>query len=85
MPRIRNVGGVRPEYVQAVSNIVTNGNGTGTKNVLKGTVCLGLSSVSSLLSTAHYYSESKPILFLDTVYCKFLIYVSILIDPFSCE
>ena len=52
MPRIHNVGGVRPEYVPAISNIVTNGNGTGTKNVLKGTVRLGLSSVSSLRSTA---------------------------------
>ena len=39
-------------YVSAVSNVVTNGNGTGTKNVLKGTVRLGLSLVSSLLSTA---------------------------------
>ena len=39
-------------YVPVVSNVVTNGNGTGTKNVLKGTVRLGLSLVSSLLSTA---------------------------------
>ena len=55
MPHIRNVGGVRPQpflYVPAVSNVVTNGNSTGTNNVLKGTVCLGLSLVSSLLSTA---------------------------------
>ena len=37
--------------VPAVSNIVTNGIGMGTKNVLKGTVRLGLSLVSSLLST----------------------------------
>ena len=28
-------------YVPAVSNVVTNGNGTGTKNVLKGTMRLG--------------------------------------------
>ena len=39
-------------YVPAISNVVTNGNGTGTKNVLKGTVRLGLSLVSCLLSTA---------------------------------
>ena len=39
-------------YVPAVLNVVTNGNGTGTKNVLKGTLHLGLSLVSSLLSTA---------------------------------
>ena len=55
MPRIRNVGGVRPQpffiCAKTISNVVTNGNGTGTKNVLKGTVCLGLSLVSSLLST----------------------------------
>ena len=37
-------------YVPAVSNIVTNGNGTGTENGLKGTVRLGLSLVSSLVS-----------------------------------
>ena len=38
MPRIRNVGGVRPLpflNVPAVLNEVTTGNGTGTKNVLK--------------------------------------------------
>ena len=55
MPRIRNVGRVRllPFFICAtVSNVVVNGNGTGTKNVLKGTVRFGLSLVSSLLSTA---------------------------------
>ena len=56
-----------------VSNIVTNGNSTGTKTVLKGTVRFGLSLVSSL--------ESKTILHLDTVYCKFLLYVSVEINP----
>ena len=65
-----------------VSNVVTNGNGTGTKNVLKGTVRFGLSLVSSLLSSRRYYcSESKTILYLDTVYCKFLLYVSVEINP----
>ena len=68
----------------AVSNVVTNGNGTGTKNVFKGTVCFGLSLVSCLLSLRHYYcSESKTILYLDTVYCKLLLYVSIKINPFK--
>ena len=38
-------------YVPAVANVVTNGNGTVTKNVLKGTVDFGLSLVSSLLSS----------------------------------
>ena len=44
MPRIRNVGRVRPLpflYVQAVLNVVTTGNGTGTKNVLKWNRALG--------------------------------------------
>ena len=69
-------------YVQAVSNEITNGNGTGTKNVVKGTVRFGLSLVSSLLSSRRYYcSKSKTILYLDTVYCKFLLYVSIEINP----
>ena len=38
MPRIHNVGGVSPLpflYVPAVLYVVTTGNGTGTKNVLK--------------------------------------------------
>ena len=46
MPRIRNVGRVRPLpffiYMPAVLNVqVTNGNGTGTKNVLKWNRALG--------------------------------------------
>ena len=65
-------------YVPAISNVVTNGNGTGTINVLKGTVSFGLSLVSRLLSSRHYYcSKSKTILYLDTVYCKILLYVSV--------
>ena len=39
-------------YVPAVSNVVANGNGTGTKNVLKGTVRFGLGLVSSLVFAA---------------------------------
>ena len=69
-------------YVPAISNVVTNGNGTGTKNVLKGTVSFGLSLVSSLLSLWRYYCiESKTVLYLDIVYCKFLLYVSVEINP----
>ena len=40
----------------------------------------GLSLVSSLLSLRN---ESKTILYLDTVYCKFLLYVSVEINPFK--
>ena len=49
------VGGVRslPFFIRDSSfNVVTTGNDMGTKNVLKGTERLGLSLVSSLLSTA---------------------------------
>ena len=46
MPRIRNVGGVRPLpffiYVPAIINVLTTGNGTGTKNVFKWNCALGL-------------------------------------------
>ena len=56
----------------------------GTKNVLKGTVRFGLSLVFSLLSSRRYYCrESKSILYLDTVYCKFLLYVRVEINPFK--
>ena len=53
MPRIRNMGGVRPQpflYVPAVSNVVTNGNGTGTKNVLRS---LALRFVFSIQSSVY--------------------------------
>ena len=50
-------------YVPFVLNVVTNGVGMGTKNVLKGTVSFGLSLVSSLLSSRRYYcSASETIL-----------------------
>ena len=55
-------------HVPAVSNVVTNGNGTGTKNVLKGTVRLGL---SFFCLRRYYCSESMLFLYLETVYCKF--------------
>ena len=55
MPRIRNVGGVRPLpfFIRAaVLNVVTIGIGMGIKMFKNETVRLGLSLVSSLLSTA---------------------------------
>ena len=58
MLRIRNVGGVRTHpffYVPAVLKVVTNGNGTGTKNFLKGTVRFCLSLVSTHLSLRRFY------------------------------
>ena len=41
MPRIHNVGEVRPLPFFAVLNVVTTGNGMGTKNVLKWNRALG--------------------------------------------
>ena len=56
----------------------------GTKNVVKRTVRFSLSLVCSLLSSRRYYcSESKTILYLDTVYCKFLLHVSVEINLFK--
>ena len=69
-------------HVPAVSNVVTTGNGTGTKN---GTVYFGLCLLAVFCLRRYYCSESKPILYLDMVYCKFLLYVCIEIDLFSCE
>ena len=54
MPRIRNVGGVSPLpflFVPAVLNVVTTGNGEGTKNVLKWNLALGF--VFSILSSIY--------------------------------
>ena len=69
--------------MQAFSNVVTNGNGTGTKNVLKETVRFGLSLVSISVFAALLLSESKTVLYLDTVYCKFILNVSVEINPFK--
>ena len=73
-------------YVPAVLNVVTTGNGTGTKNVLKWNRALGFEiSIHPIFCLRrYYYSESMPILYQDTVYCKFLLYVCVVeIDPFS--
>ena len=74
-------------YVPAVLNIVTTGNGTGTKNVLKWNRALGFEfSIHPIFCLRRYYcSESKPIVYQDMVYCKCLLYVSVEIKPFSCE
>ena len=75
-------------YVPAVLNVVANGNGTGTKNVLIWNRALGFEfSIQSSVAVLwrYYCSKSKPILYLNTVYCKILLYVSVEIGPFSCE
>ena len=69
-------------YVPAVLNVVTTGNCTGMLNVLKWNCALGFEfSIHPIFCLQRYYhSESKPILYQDTVYCKFLLHVCIEID-----
>ena len=66
MPRICNVGGVRPQLFFVCASRFKRSNQWkrhGIKNVIKGTVRFVLSLVSSLLSSRRYYcSESKTIL-----------------------
>ena len=72
-------------YVPVFLNVVTTGNGLGTKNVLKWNRALGIEfSIHPIFCLWRYYcSENKPILYQDTVYCKILLYVCVEIDPFS--
>ena len=71
-------------YVPAVLNVVTNGNGTGTKNVLKWNRALKFEfSIQSSVYGATTLAKISLFCTLDTVYCKFLLYVSVEIDPFS--
>ena len=73
-------------YVPAVLNVVTDGNGTATKNVLKLNRALGFEfSIQPSVYGTTTVAQSKPIFHLDTVYCKVLLYVSVEIDPFSCD
>ena len=57
-------------YMPAVLNVITTRNGMGTKNVLKWNSALGFEF--SIQSSVYGY-------------CKFLLYVNVEIDPFSCE
>ena len=73
-------------YVPAVLNVVTTGNGSCTINVFKWNRPLGFEfSIHFSVFAVLFCSESKPFLYLDMVYCKFLLYVSVEIDLFSCE
>ena len=68
-------------YVPSVLNVVTPGNGTGTKIVLKWNRALGF-EFSIQFSVYGATTVAKVSLFyLDTVYCKFLPCVSVKIDP----
>ena len=85
MPCMHNVDKARPLqflYVPAISNVVTNGNGTGTKNVLwnreLGFVFSIQSSVYSAITVAKITTYSLPGYGL-------LYYVSVEIDAFRCK
>ena len=89
MPCIRNMGGVRSLpflYVPAVLNAVTTGNGTGTKNVLKWNRAFGFefSIQSSVYGTTTVVKVSLFSTWTRST-VSFYSYVSIEIDPFSCE
>ena len=66
-------------YMPEVLNVVTTGKGAGTKNVVKWNRVLGFEfSIHPIFCLQRYYcSESKPILYQGTVYCKFLHYVCV--------
>ena len=55
----------------------------GTKNVLKWNRALGFEF--SIQCSVYGASTVAKVSLLDTVYCKFLLYESVEIDPFSCE
>ena len=54
----------------------------GTKNVSKWNRALGF---EFSIQCSVYGATTVAKVSLDTVYCKFLLYVSVEIDPFSCE
>ena len=72
-------------YVPAVLNVVTTGNGTGTKNVLKWNRALGFEfSIQSSVYGAT--TVAKVSLFSAWTRCTVSFYsVSVEIDPFSSE
>ena len=71
-------------YVPAISNVVPTGNSAGTKNVLKLNHALGF--VFSIQSSVYGATTvAKVTISTQTRSTKFLLYVSIEIDLFSCE
>ena len=90
MPRIRNVGGVRPLpflYVSAVLYVlVTTGKSMGTKNVLKWNRVLGFEfSIKSSVYGATTVAKVSLFSTWTRSTVSFYSYVSVEIDPFSCE
>ena len=72
-------------YVPAVLNVVTTEEGTGTKIVLKWNRSLGFEfSIRSSIDDATTVAKVS-LFYLDTVYCKFLLYVGAETDTFSCD
>ena len=81
------MGGVRPLpflYVPAVLNVVTTGNGTGTKNVLKWNCALGFEfSIQSSVYGATTVAKVSLFSTWTQSTVSFYSYVSVEIDPFS--
>ena len=76
------MGGVRPQPFcirSSCSNIVTTGNGAGTKNVLKLNRVLGFvfSILSSVYSITTVAKVSLQYFYPDMVYCEFMLYASV--------
>ena len=72
-------------YVPAISNVVTTGNGTGTKNVIKLNHVLFLYLVQSSVYGATTVAKVSLFSTWTRSSVSFYFIVSIEIDPFSCE
>ena len=75
MPRIRNVGRARPQpvfVVPVISNVVTNGNSTGTKNALRNRALGFVFSIQSSVYGAITVAKISPFptWIRSTVICK---------------
>ena len=87
MPRIRNVGGVRTQQFFVCASRFKRSNQWKRHGYLKcfkrKRALLFEFSIQSSAFRRYYCSESKTIPYLDTVYRKFLLYVSVEINPFK--
>ena len=84
MPRIRNVGGVTPLPFFIRLNVVTTANGTGTKIVFKWNRALVFEfSIQSSVYGATTVAKVSLFSTWTRSTCKFLLYLSVEIDPFK--
>ena len=83
----RNVGSVRPQPLFLYASHFKRSNQLKRQGHYK---CFNRNralqfkfSIQSSVFRRYYCCESKTILYLDTVYCKFLLYLSVEINPFK--